>query len=160
MNVFLRLIVAIRNLFRARFLNGEEDFEDVSIIVLVENFIVKYTCHLYSVFNVTYEIQLPEPRVFNEEASVLLYLLCRERKHFSVLDMVQLLELGADPNYVRHNEREMTALLWSVKSGRYAAVVYLVRAGADINAVNTLHQNALMLAWYYGFIFSLRCAFT
>jgi hypothetical protein len=106
------------------------------------------------VLNTTYEIQLPEPRVYNEEASVLLYLLCRDRKYFSTLDMVQLLEMGADPNYVRYNEREMTALLWCVKSGRYAAVVYLIRAGANINAVNTLHQTALMLAWYSPYDFT------
>ena len=153
------------------FLEGEQEFGDKSLWIMFEEFIVKYTCTLYSISNETYDLILPEAYI--DMASRLLFLECKS-KYCSIFNVIGLLENGADPNYCATDDREMldlsntlhivfkkfhnlfyqqysittrTPLHYCARKGRYLCFLYIARAGADINRVNTLLQSPLMLAW-------------
>ena len=59
---------------------------------------------------------------------------------------LQLLEIGADPNYVATDDYCNTPLHLMARKARWLGFYYLVKAGADVNVVNTLLQTPLMVA--------------
>ena len=114
----------------------------------IADFFDNWTIKLFQIRTGTYKLNLPEKQygeTFNETASNILYQYCKS-KWFWCPTMIRLLEIGADPNYVATYDYSNTPLHLMARKGRWLAFLYLVQAGANVNAVNTLMQNSLMLA--------------
>lgn len=133
-------------------LAGEEDIEDHrSYLEILGDAIDTWTFKLHDIRSGIYILNLPEktdgdePATFNEAASKALYAYCKE-KWFWTPTLIQLLEIGADPNYVATNDYCNTPLHLLARKARWLGFHYLVQAGANVNAVNTLMQTPLILA--------------
>ena len=108
------------------FFEGEEDADQPSrsFLLLVENFIVKWTCTLHSIRSGDYTLQLPDNKVYNARASKILYEYCKD-KYFFTPNAIRLLELGADPNYT-DPKNYMTPLHWLCRRGKYLGNLLLI----------------------------------
>jgi hypothetical protein len=128
---------------------GEEDVEDNrSYAQWFADSFDTWTFKLYEIRSGTYTLHLPEKQYgdkFNEPASKVLYSYCKE-KWFWTPTLIRLLEIGADPNYVATDDYCNTPLHLMARKARWLGFLYLVQAGADVNAVNTLMQTPLILA--------------
>lgn len=87
-------------------------------------------------------VVLPEGGRFNDKASEMLVQACTYR-YVNIYNIVSLLENGADPN-AESNRFGNSCLHILCKRGHYLGILYLLRANADVNKVNNLHQTPLM----------------
>jgi len=130
------------------FLVGEEKIEErVGLAYLVIRLLFKFLRSILRICQIYYGLY--DPKIvaedgYNHNASALLLQVC-SRRLISVFNIVNLLEVGGDPDTV--SERNGQTLLHLLcRKGNYLGVLYLIKAGADINKVNNFHQTPIMLA--------------
>lgn len=86
----------------------------------------------------------PANHVFNNEATLVLYHMCKE-KEFHGFQCIRLLERGANPNYVNKGKAD-TPLHWATRRGNITVMRLLLYAGADPFALDSRHRNSLHIA--------------
>lgn len=82
---------------------------------------------------------------YDEEASRVLYEECKNG-HIKVYEVIRLLEVNANPNYVDYKDGANTSLHWCARKGNFVNLKVLVICGGDVLFLDYRRRNTLMHA--------------